>query len=68
MKIFVSLCFGKKIMAKRNAVAGAKSELTLAVSHSAAATFDKSGARLLAPFFGQVPRECEIESLLIKRG
>ena len=39
----VSLCFGKEIMAEQNAIAAAKSELTLAVSHSAmtaAATFD----------------------------
>ena len=48
----VSLCFGKEIMAEQNAVAAAKSELTLAVSHSAAAsesaTFDTySGALII---------------------
>ena len=47
----VSLCFGKEIMAEQNAVAAAKSELTLAVSHSAAAsesaTFDNYSRALI---------------------
>ena len=47
----VSLCFGKEIMAEQNAVAAAKSELTLAVSHSAAAsesaTFDTYSRALI---------------------
>ena len=45
----VSLCFGKEIMAEQNAAA--KSELTLAVSHSAAAsesaTFDNYSRALI---------------------